>query len=218
MTEKDFREKYYEKVAKQTLETLPRFIEEIFQESFDYGSICCAVAASALAAAWAANNHNKAGITGFQAGAVMWEFIQQWNYKSNKTGLRIVDYDNMLYAQCKDNFQKTIRKSVFESLQKEAQDHLDKDKASHKKYIKDTEQYQKDLAEFIKKYPDYHDRPKYYERLGCGTGKEWEAEDEKKKSGFEFAPSKPFYARGQIEHWQSIVDGVIPFGYVISEN
>lgn len=213
MKEQDFRDKYYSQVSKQTLETLPEFINQLIKDGTGYGSVCCAVAAAALSAAWAVNK--KAGITGFQAGAVMWEFIQQWQYKSNKTGLKIVDFDNMLYAQYEDNFQKTIGKSVFESLQKEAQSHLDKDKANHDKYIKDAEQYQKDLAAFVEKYPDYHKRPKHYEKLGCGTGAEWDAEKKKEESGFEFAPAKPFYREGQLDHWQSIVNGIVPFGFEI---
>lgn len=215
MSEKEFRDKYYDKAKKQTFETLPQFLNEMFQEDFDYGSICCAVAASALAAANAANHHKKAGITGFQAGAVMWEFIRQWNYSHNKCGLRIVDYDNMLYAQYEDSFQKTISKSFFESLQKRAREFLDEDEASLQKYNKDSSQYEKDLAAFVEKHPDYYEKPKYYKRLGCGTGNEWDAEKKKEESGFEFAPNEPFYRAGQLKHWQSIVNGIVPFGYAI---
>lgn len=218
MTEKDFRDKYYDKAKKQTFETLPEFFNEMFEGSFDYGSICCAVAASALAAASAANHHKKAGITGFQAGAVMWEFIQQWNYVSNKCGLRIIDYDNMLYAQYSDNFEKTISKSTFEALQKQAQVSLDKDKADYEKYVEDMKQYEKDLAVFVKKYPDYSKNPKHYERLDGGTSDEWDAEKKKEESGFEFAPGKPYYHAGQLEHWQSIVSGTVPFGYIVKVN
>ncbi len=215
MTEQEFREKYYDNASKQTLKTLPKFIEQMFSENLYYGSICCAVAASALAAAWAANRHPKAGITGFQAGAVMWEFIQQWQYKSNKTGLKIIDFDNMLYSQYEENFQKTISESVFESLQKEAKKLLDETKASRSKYLEDMKQYRKELDAFIKKYPDYRERPKYYNKLGSGIGEEWDAEKKKEESGFEFAPTKPWYPQGQIEYWQSIVDGTVPFGYEI---
>ena len=217
MEERDFREKYYDKAKEQTFETLPDFFKEMFQEHFDYGSICCAIANSALAAANAANHHKKAGITGFQAGAVMWEFIRQWNYSHNKCGLRIVDYDNMLYAQYEDKFQKTISKSVFEALQKQAQEHLDKDKADHEKYLKDMKQYEIDLAAFVKMYPDYYERPKHYEKLCGGTSDEWDAEKKKEKSGFEFAPDKPYYSAGQLEHWQLIVNNRVPFGYTISK-
>jgi len=218
MEEKEFRDKYYNQLDKHTIEELPDFINGMMDESHGYGSICCSVAASAVAAAWAANKHGNAGITGFQAGAVMWEFIRQWNYRSNKTGMKITDYDNMLYAQYEHKFQKTISKSTFESLQKEANRLLMEDNKVASQYVADIAEYEKLLAVFVEKYPDYHDRPKHYERLGCGTGDEWEAFDKKKASGFEFAPQKPYYHAGQLEHWQSIADGVPPFGFIIAED
>lgn len=216
MGEKEFRDKYYDQAKKQTLRTLPKFLNKMMLESFDYGSICCAVAAAALSAAWATNNHPHAGITGFQAGAVMWEFIVQWNYSNNKTGLKIVDYDNMLYRQYEEKFQKTITKSTFELLQKQAAVFLDEDIKAKAKFDGDIAQYNKNLAVFIGKHPDYPSNQKHYERLSSGTGNEWEAEEEKEKSGFEFAPRKPFYMQPcQIEHWKSIVEGFVPFGYTI---
>lgn len=90
--------------------------------SHDYGTICHAISAAAIATAWGADNEPGAcgGITGFQAGFVMWGFVRHWNYSHNKTGLRIVDFDNMLYPQYEYKFQKTISKEVWESLQEEA--------------------------------------------------------------------------------------------------
>lgn len=217
MNESEFRTKFYEEAKKQTLGTLPDFLDKLFLESFDYGSICCAITASALAAAWAANHHPKAGITDFQAGAVMWEFIQQWNYKGNKTGLKIVDYDNMLYSQYESTFQKTISKDTFVALQKAAERLLREDKYRLDEYQKDLIRYNKDIAVFIQKYPDYKQNPKKYERLSMGTGDEWDEQRKKEKAGFEFAPAKPCYFRGQIEHWQSIVNGIIPFGYALED-
>ncbi len=131
MDEQEFRDKYYEKVKDITAESLPDFIVEMMGESLEYGSVCCAVAASALAAAHAANEQPKGGLTGFQDGAVMWEFIQQWNYSSNKCGLKIVDYDNMLFPQYDHKFEKTITSGTWESLKKEAQKNIDKGSQAH---------------------------------------------------------------------------------------
>lgn len=128
MTESEFREKYYSKVKDQTVKTLPAFIQEMFKEDLDYGSACCAVAASALAAAWAANHEPQGNISGFQAGAVMWEFVQQWNYRSNKCGLQMIDYDNLLYPQYAEKFNNTIPPNQWATIQKEAQDKLDSQK------------------------------------------------------------------------------------------
>ncbi len=219
MTEQELRETIYPQIKEQTLKSLPEFIDSLLNDhSHDYGSICCALAAGALATMNAMNKHKNAGITGFQAGCVMWEVIRQWNYKSNKTGLRIVDYDNMLYAQYQEHFHKTIDKNVFEALKKEAQTLLEEDSKNLAQYQEDMKQYEVDLAAFIEKYPDYHERPEHYKKLGIGNSDKWKAEQHKKESGFEFAPSEPYYHRGQIEHWQSIVGGVVPFGYRVKEN
>ena len=124
MTEQEFRDKYYGKAKEQTLETLPDFLNDMLSESHSYGSICCAVAGSAIAAASASNKHKNAGITGFQAGAVMWEFIRQWMYSSNKCGLSIIDYDNMLYPQHADHFERTISSDCWDELRKQAKESL----------------------------------------------------------------------------------------------
>jgi hypothetical protein len=111
--------KWYEEASKQTLESLPEFLSHLANNYVhDYGTICHAVAASALAAAYAMNASPAGGITGFQAGCIMWEFIQKWmNYKSP---LKLIDYGNMLYPQYKNKFDKTISKETWEYLQKEA--------------------------------------------------------------------------------------------------
>ena len=90
----------------------------------DYGTICHAIAACSLAAAWAANKYEQGHITGFQASFVMWDLIKEWMYSGNQSGLRIVDYDDMLYPQYEGKFDKVISKRTFESIQKIAQERL----------------------------------------------------------------------------------------------
>ena len=85
----------------------------------------------------------------------MWDFIKDWSFSGNKCGLRIVDYDNMLYPQYDDKFEKTISASIWESLQKEAAENL-------------------------------KDRPTAHPTV--------------------------------IAHWQSIVDGKVPFGYTVKDD
>lgn len=118
-----------------------------------YGAAPRVVAQAALATAW--YFCKEQGLTGFQAGFTMWEFISDWKYRNNKTSLRIIDYDDMLYPQHYDKFDKTISKYVWEKLQKEA-------------------------AQRIK-------------------------EDE----------NKPFAHPNVRKHWESIVDGNVPFGYSV---
>lgn len=137
----------------ETPEQLAEFAKELLIDTqHDYGTVCHAVGAIALAGA---NLGAKIqGITGFQASFVMWDFIRQWNYSDNKCGLRIIDYDNMLYPQYEDNFNKIIAKERFELIQKQARTLLETSKNAH--------------------------------------------------------PSI-------INHWKSIVDGKVPFGYSIAE-
>lgn len=117
---------WYEDAKKQTIETLPVFINHLMNDyTHDYGTICHALTAGGIATMWAMNEHKQGGITGFQAGAIMWEFLLHWNYGSNKTGLKIVDYDNFLYPQYADKFAKTITKSTWEAIKKEALIKLD---------------------------------------------------------------------------------------------
>lgn len=95
------------------------------------------------------------GITGFQAGFVMWDFIFDWQYTSNKCGIKIVNYDDMLYPQYNYEFEKTISKYTFEALQKEARESLEDKRYAHSNVV---------------------------------------------------------------NHWKSIVDGSVPFGYVVKDD
>ena len=99
--------RWYEDAKNQTVESLPVFISHIASDyGHDYGTICHAMAAGAIAAATAIDKSPVGGITGFQAGAVMWEFIRNWNFSHNRCGLRIIDYDNFLYPQYSYKYQK----------------------------------------------------------------------------------------------------------------
>lgn len=117
---------WFEEAEKQTIETLPQFINHIMNDyEHDYGTICHAIAACSLAAAWAVNKHEQGHITGIQASFVIWDFIKEWMYSGNQSGLRIVDYDDMLYPQYESKFDKIISKRTFDNIQKAAQERLD---------------------------------------------------------------------------------------------
>ena len=117
---------WFEQAGKQTIETLPEFMNHIMNDyCHDYGTICHAVAACALAAVWAANHHPGGGITGFQAGFVMWDIIRQMNYPSNKCGMKLIDYDNMLYPQYAHKFEKTIAPNTWKALQEAAKERIE---------------------------------------------------------------------------------------------
>lgn len=224
ITENDgVHKEWYEDAKNQTLESLPEFMRHIAADyGHDYGTICHALAAGAIAAATAINKSPSGGITGFQAGAVMWEFIRNWNFSSNKCGLRIIDYDNFLYPQYADKYQKTITPDTWKAIQEEAASQIAKADLEYAEYLTAKEQYGKDLAAFVAKFPDYYERRDHYDHRGIGTGDQWEAEHKKEKSGFEFAPQKPYepITKGApvYSHWEDIVAGSVPFGYRIAED
>lgn len=130
---------------------LAEFIEEV-ENNFNYGYGTAARSVGAVAACVANYLRNKMGLTGFQTGCAMWEFIQDFIYSNNKCGMKLVDYDEMLYPQYEYKFcDKIIPKYTWEALQKQAKENLEKCSAVPR----------------------------------------------------------------VIDHWQSIVNGKVPFGYVV---
>ena len=104
----------------------------------------------------AIDNSPTGGITGFQAGFIMWQIVRQWNYQGNKTGLKILDYDNLLYPQYEDAFT-SISSENWELVKKEAQNRIDQNnaeiedrKAAHDKWVVDMEKFKVDVVEWQK--------------------------------------------------------------------
>ena len=121
--------KWFEEAKEQTIETLPEFMKRILDEPQSYDSIVEAITACALGAAWAADHHPNGGITGFQGSWVMWQFIKHWMCKGDSCGLKLVDYDDMLYPQYDYKFcDKTIDRSTWKALQKKAAEYLAEDR------------------------------------------------------------------------------------------
>lgn len=151
---RDIQKEWYEQAAKvKNLEELIQFVDHILGDYYhDYGTMVRAISAMIQATAWM--GANSLGITGFQAGCVMWDFIHHWMYSDNKAGLKLLNYDNMLYPQYKHIFEKTISKDVWEELQKEASRKLETNDYAHERVI---------------------------------------------------------------EHWRSIVNGIVPFGYEVKD-
>jgi hypothetical protein len=203
-----------------TLETLPAFLSRLTESyEHDYGTICHAVALAAVAAAQAVNHSPTGGITGFQAGAVMWGFIAEWNHSSNKTGMRLMDYDNFLFPQYASQFEKRISGGVWAAIQKEAKINIECADKELFEYSKKMLQYNDDIAAFVAKHPDYYKRKEHYDPLGIGNSDQLEEEDKKKASGFEFAPQEPCRPVSDTvyRHWASICEGKVPFGYAVEE-
>lgn len=137
----------------KTFDDLVAFLKYIENDcNCGYGEAPRAMAQASAAVAWYLAD--KFGITGFQAGFVMWDFIRDWMYRSNECGMKITDYDNMLYPQYDYKFDKTISPTIWANLQETAKKRLE-------------------------------ERDNVHPTVKA--------------------------------HWQSIVDGVVPFGYKVSD-
>lgn len=107
----------------QTIETLPAFLAKLSSFDHDYGTICRAIAAGAVGAAWAVERGPKGGITGFQASCVTWDFLEHWGHIEAPAA--IVRYEDMLYPQNSERFN-TISAEAWAYLQKRAAEELAK--------------------------------------------------------------------------------------------
>ena len=126
---------WFAEARKMTEEELPDFYARIIHGyNNDYGTACHAVAACALAAAWAACK--DIGLTGFQAGFVMWDFIRNWTKTGNVCGLKLVDYDDMLYPQYEYKFEKTVPRDNWEDIKRQAIKNLKESPDAHPEVIK----------------------------------------------------------------------------------
>jgi len=133
ITEKQgIHKEWYTEAKTQTLDTLPEFMNRLANNySHDYGTICHAISASAIGAAWAIEHSESGGITGFQAGCIMWGFITYWNRESNKLGMKLLDYDNILYPQYEDHFINSITPDTWNKIQEEAKLKLSESDSVH---------------------------------------------------------------------------------------
>lgn len=128
---------WYEEAKNMTLDELPKFINKLLNDyKHDYGTICHAFTASAIATLNAMNKHEQGGITGFQASCIMWEFIKHWIYSDNKIGLKIIDYDKFLYPQYEKNFDKVLDKRTWQLIQEEAKRNLESSNFAHPNVIR----------------------------------------------------------------------------------
>jgi hypothetical protein len=209
---------WYKHAKEMTIDKLPEFLKQLSEDyNYDYGTICHAITSAGIAAMSAINNTEQGGITGFQASCIMWEFIKRWMHYDSP--MRLVQYNDMLYPQYEYKF-KSISKNIWKWLQEKAKENLKKLDNDWTQYYKDIEQYNIDIQSFKQKYTDYDQRPEYYEHLSSGTSQEWDEYYKKKESGFEFAPQKPYMPMVSdkvAEHWLNIVEGKIPFGFIIED-
>lgn len=137
----------------KSLEDIKSLIDIVIN-NFNYGYGVAPRAAGALCAVIANYLSVSMGLTGFQASFLMWDFIRGFQKRNNLCGMKLVDYDDMLYPQYGYKFEKIISKTTWESLQQSAKNMLENNK-------------------------DQLTSPRV------------------------------------IKHWESIVNGEVPFGYIV---
>jgi hypothetical protein len=102
---------------------LSLFIRRLTEDYLhDYGTIVEACAAAANAAVWTVNASPQGGITGFQAGAVMWRFIQHFMCVDGP--MKLLQFEDMLYPQYAKKFEKTLDTAAFKFLQEKAKEKI----------------------------------------------------------------------------------------------
>lgn len=113
---------WYKEAGAMTAEKLPEFVRKLSHDyDHDYGTICHAITAAAIGAAWSVERSPSGGITGFQAGAVMWEFMRHWN--SVEGPARLLDYNDLLFPQMEHKF-RCISPEIWNGIQEKAKAHL----------------------------------------------------------------------------------------------
>ena len=138
MTEQEYKKYIYEKARNvKTKEELDTLLKEVIEsDDLDYGKIVYAMCGCMKATMNYIDRSPVGGITGFQAGFIGWEMVKEYLCYTNKTGLKLLNYDNLLYPQYKDKFNKIIDKELWNVLQEEAKKKLEERPDAHPKVIK----------------------------------------------------------------------------------
>lgn len=107
-----------------TSDELRAFVDELRGDyTHDYGTICHAIAAAAIAGAYAVERGPQGGITGFQAGAIMWEMIKGWGVW-NDGPLQIIQWGHLLYPQYDEGMPRSISPDTLLAVQEKAKKRL----------------------------------------------------------------------------------------------
>lgn len=132
ITEEEHREdKWYASANKQTLDSLPEFLEALtLGYEHDFGTIVYAIVAGMLGTAKAMSSE-IGGITTFQASAIKWNLLKEFSYRDCKTGLSIINYDDLLYPGNDELFSGKIPRDIWELVMKEARERLSKFDLEH---------------------------------------------------------------------------------------
>ena len=121
MDEKEYRDaRYAEAKNVKTPAELAAFVEKVSNEPHDYGTIIYACCAAMHAAFHTVNASPNGGITGFQAGCLMWEMVRQYGMFGKEGLLRIQDFSNLMYPQYDEKFGARISREWADKLKETA--------------------------------------------------------------------------------------------------
>ncbi len=96
-----------------------QFIETVKNGQHGYGTICVGIAQAMIATLEHINRSENGGITGFQASCVGWEVVKKtMMFGDGPVSMRI--YENMLYPQYQDKFEKFLEHETWVWIQDEA--------------------------------------------------------------------------------------------------
>lgn len=121
MDELQLRDKWMAQAKTMTADKLPDFIKELSEHKHDYGTICRAIAAAGVAAMHSVDRQSG-GITGFQAGCVIWDVIDGWPVWGNGPK-RMLEYEHLLYPQYEEQFT-SISPDTWNWVQEKAKTNL----------------------------------------------------------------------------------------------
>lgn len=126
ITEKEhFENCWYKDAEKQTLETLPLFMNHVLNDyQHDYGTICKAIAACGAGAMHAAIKTTHDYISGFQASIINGEVLKAWGGIKTHTCAKIINFDDMVFPHNQHRFANTISKETWDSVQEYAKSRL----------------------------------------------------------------------------------------------
>lgn len=122
---KSVREEWAKRAkACRTTDDLKAFVDELLANTYDYGSIVHACFAAAMAGFNVIERGPQGGITGFQAGCLMWMFIRQFGSHGPDAILHLKDWSNALYPQYEPEFAHTMHPKTWDRLRELAKEKI----------------------------------------------------------------------------------------------
>ena len=135
MTEQEYRDAVYAEAKKiSSPEELSNFIKRLSDYQHDYGTIVYACAAARMAAWRVVDKSPQGGITGFQAGCVMWETVKDLG-RFSEGPLKILDFDNIRFPQYDDSWGVSLSRKSAAVLSERAKSFLDNNRDCNKSVL-----------------------------------------------------------------------------------